>query len=892
MMKKILCFLLGIALLLPGMALGAADTSSYRNAEEMVALSKEECTETLPLREGTNTITAPGAYLVQGKIQGQLIIDAEDADVYLLLDGVSITSPDGPALHVKAAHEVFITLAEGTVSTLTDSAAYTLPDGEDEPDGALFSKADLALNGEGTLQVVGQYNDGIVSKDSLTIASACVQVESVGDGIRGKDSLTVYRATLNVTAGQDGLKSTNDKDSSKGWVSLMESDITIQSANDGVQAETELTVNGGMMTIVSGGGCQAEYRQELAAPVRKGDAAQLEDEVEEEDEDAPSTKGLKATNIDIIDGTFIISSRDDAIHANGSITLEGGSFTLSSNDDAIHADDNFTILDGDVLITECYEGIEASHMTFAGGRTDVTAIDDGWNAANKAAAEAESGRKKKNHDFSLTVSGGEHTILAGGDAIDSNGDMLFSGGITLAASSNTLKEVPIDYPEVCSCKVAGGILAATGAYGKNTQNVNQTEGQASVLIKWKEEQAAGTLISLSMEGKTLFTLSPKANFKCLIFSAPDVQTGSSLTVALGDEEGSTRKIGEAICFFPVGSGSGTGSAGGKSNAAGNNGSAGGSGNAAGNNGSESKDSTGSTESTGSAENTGNAGGKSSKKRKGTQTESALSVPTDLVLETVTPAPAETEEANYVSLTARPRKTQAAAVTTAAPAQSEDVATAYGTMTAHPAGKNALGYWLYVPDGAGSQPLPLIVYLHGGSGKGSDLSLITGTAGFPQYLQQGQLGDVQAYVLCPQCPADQSGWRALSKQVFTLMDQISATYPVNKDKIILTGHSMGGTGTWALAALAPERFSCIIPMSGSTKVSDRNKEALSTLSVWAFAGEKDKVVDPASSTNLIALLQEVNPNAKLTLFPDAEHRDVPGLAWLDTSLGLMNWALAQ
>lgn len=859
MMKKIICFMLIIALLLPGMALGAADTSSYRNAEEMVALSKEECTETLPLREGTNTITAPGAYLVQGQIQGQLIIDAEDADVYLLLDGVSITSPDGPALHVKAAHEVFITLAEGTVSTLTDSAAYTLPDGEDEPNGALFSKADLALNGEGTLHVVGQYNDGIVSKDSLTIASACVQVESVGDGIRGKDSLTIYRATLNVTAGQDGLKSTNDKDSNKGWVSLMESDMTIQSANDGVQAETDLTINGGMMTIVSGGGCQAEYRQELAAPVRKGDAAQAEDEVEEEDEDAPSTKGLKATNIDIIDGTFIISSRDDAIHANGSITLEGGSFTLSSNDDAIHADDNFTILDGDVLITECYEGIEASHMTFAGGRTDVTAIDDGWNAANKAAAEAESGRKKKSHDFSLTVSGGEHTILAGGDAIDSNGDMLFSGGITLAASSNTLKEVPIDYPEVCSCKIAGGILAATGSYGKNTQNVNQTEGQASVLIKWKEEQAAGTLISLSMEGKTLFTLSPKANFKCLIFSAPDLQTGSSLTVALGDEEGSTRKIGENICFFPIGSGSG--------NAAGNNGSAGG------------KD-------TGSAENNG------SKKRKGTQTESDLSVPTDLVLETVTPAPAETEEANYVSLTARPRKTQAAAVTTAAPAQSEDVATAYGTMTAHPAGKNTLGYWLYVPDGAGSQPLPLIVYLHGGSGKGSDLSLITGTAGFPQYLQQGQLGDVQAYVLCPQCPANQSGWRALSKQVFTLIDQVSATYPVNKDKIILTGHSMGGTGTWALAALAPERFSCIIPMSGSTKVSDRNKEALSTLSVWAFAGEKDKVVDPASSTNLIALLQEVNPNAKLTLFPDAEHRDVPGLAWLDTSLGLMNWALAQ
>ncbi len=866
MMKKLLSLLLIIALLLPGMALGAADTSAYRHAEEVVPLEREECTETLTLQDGTNTITAPGAYLVQGSIRGQLVIDAEEGDVYLLLDGVSITAPDGPALHVKSAHQVFITLASGTESTLTDSATYTLPDGEDEPNGALFSKADLAINGEGTLHVVGQYDDGIVSKDSLFIASAALQVESAGDGIRGKDSLTVYRATLKVTAGKDGLKSSNDKDSSKGWVSLMESDIAIQSVNDGVQAETDLSINGGMMTIVSGGGCSPEYRQELAAPVRKGDAAQEEDEVEEEPEDVPSTKGLKATNIDIIDGTFLISSRDDAIHANGSITLEGGSFTLSSNDDAIHADNNFTMLDGDVLITECYEGIEASHITFAGGKTDVTAIDDGWNAASKAVSEAESGRKKKSHDFSLTVSGGEHSILSGGDAIDSNGDILISGGITLAASSNTMKEVPIDYPEVCTCTITGGILAATGPYGKNTQNVNQAEGQASVLMKWKEEQPAGTTISLSMEGKPLFALSPKANFKCLIFSAPDLQVGSSLTVALGDGDASTRKIGESICFFPVGTG--------KTGNAGNAGDTG------------STDKTSKASKTSKTGNAGNAGSKGKKK------EETLSDPTDLTPETVTPAPAATTAAGYVTLTARPRKTTPVATVTAAPAQGDRVVTAYGTMTAYPATKNSLGYWLYVPDGAENQSLPLIVYLHGGSGKGSDLSLITNAAGFPQYLQQGQLGDVRAYVICPQCPADQSGWRALSKQVFTLMDRITAAYPINKEKIILTGHSMGGTGTWALAAIAPERFSCIIPMSGSTKVSDKNKDALSSLSVWAFAGEKDKVVDPASSTNLIALLQEVNPNAKLTLFPDAEHRDVPGLAWLDASLGLMDWALGQ
>lgn len=119
-------------------------------------------------------------------------------NVFLLMDGVSITSPDGPAVYIKAADEVILTLADGTQITLTDSAVYTLPDGEDEPDGALFSKTDLSINGTGTLRVKAHYDDGIVRKDSLVIANTGIIVDSRGDAIRGKDSVMLHHATISA----------------------------------------------------------------------------------------------------------------------------------------------------------------------------------------------------------------------------------------------------------------------------------------------------------------------------------------------------------------------------------------------------------------------------------------------------------------------------------------------------------------------------------------------------------------------------------------------------------------------------------------------------------------------------------------------------------------------
>ena len=121
--------------------------------------------------------------------------------------------------------------------------------------------------------------------------------------------------------------------------------------------------------------------------------------------------------------------------------------------------------------------------------------------------------------------------------------------------------------------------------------------------------------------------------------------------------------------------------------------------------------------------------------------------------------------------------------------------------------NSLGelkYWLYTPSDP-TENMPLIVYLHGGSGKGDDLELITAVDGFPKYLRDGQLGDVRAYVIIPQLPSSQKGWANGAAAVYELIQVTVSKFGIDEENISLTGHSMGGTGTWNLALSYPTLF---------------------------------------------------------------------------------------
>lgn len=198
--------------------------------------------------EGTTaTITASGSYTLSGTCdQGKLVIDA-DGKVTLVLDTLTLASADGPVIDIRDAKEVTISLPADTHSTLTDAAQYT--SAADGQDAAIFSKADLIINGEGALTVNGQYNDGIASRDTLLIEGGDITVHAKNHGIKGKDYLIITGGVIRVDAGGDGLKATNEDQATLGYVQIDGGTLQVTAQDDGISAVSQLTVHGGDISI-------------------------------------------------------------------------------------------------------------------------------------------------------------------------------------------------------------------------------------------------------------------------------------------------------------------------------------------------------------------------------------------------------------------------------------------------------------------------------------------------------------------------------------------------------------------------------------------------------------------------------------------------------------------
>ena len=205
--------------------------------------------------------------------------------------------------------------------------------------------------------------------------------------------------------------------------------------------------------------------------------------------------------------------------------------------------------------------------------------------------------------------------------------------------------------------------------------------------------------------------------------------------------------------------------------------------------------------------------------------------------------------------------------------------------------DGLRYWLYTPRDA-AENMPLILYLHNSNGKGDDLDILMAEDGFPKYVAEGTLGELPAYIVMPQLPKEEKAWADLKEPIKALISHMTGAYGIDSARISITGHSMGGTGTFAIAAAYPELFCCAVPMSG--RVPDRQKalQALSAMPVWAFVGTADTVTPPKLSRDFIVSLQERNQKAQITAIEGAEHAQVPGKAFLEPAFDLVGWMLAQ
>ena len=206
---------------------------------------------------GIVTITEGGTYEISGTLEdGQICVKAPDEDVTLILKNVSVTSSSGSPFVILKANSVTLSLPDGTESTLTDSETY-----DSDEDACLYSKADLTIEGTGTLTVNANYKNGITGKDTLTIRDSTLSVTAANHGITGKDSLTAENASLTVQSGGDAIRSTNNEDGALGFILLNDCTLDLTAAEDGVQAETVLTIDGAtggtFSTHLSGAGTVA-----------------------------------------------------------------------------------------------------------------------------------------------------------------------------------------------------------------------------------------------------------------------------------------------------------------------------------------------------------------------------------------------------------------------------------------------------------------------------------------------------------------------------------------------------------------------------------------------------------------------------------------------------------
>lgn len=221
--------------------------------------------------------------------------------------------------------------------------------------------------------------------------------------------------------------------------------------------------------------------------------------------------------------------------------------------------------------------------------------------------------------------------------------------------------------------------------------------------------------------------------------------------------------------------------------------------------------------------------------------------------------------------------------------------AQGTMTKQAFttsdGSQTINYWLYTPSNA-TEEMPLIVYLHGGSGKGDDLDKLTSNDGFPKYLSDGVFGDLRAYVIIPQLKSTFKGWSDNAIGVRDLIVSTQKNYSIDSGNISLTGHSMGGTGTWSIALRFPKLFNKIAPMSGSIDNTEENVNTLSSLKIWACVGSADNIVDPQKSIDIINALKAADVDAKITVFEGVDHFGVPEYAYKDLSLGVVAWLIGK
>ncbi len=302
------------------------------------------------------------------------------------------------------------------------------------------------------------------------------------------------------------------------------------------------------------------------------------------DADSTSTKGIKSDGALYVNGgTFTINSADDSFHSNSDATINDGTYTISSGDDGIHADSALLVNGGTITVIESYEGLEGLNITINDGKIDITASDDGMNAAGGNDASGFGGRggdgfkgmqapdaaqksdsasdtaqttgnitvaaqKSDNTSVAsqdtdtasddemwMVINGGYVHVLAGGDGLDSNGDLTINGGEVYVDGPSDNGNSAIDYGEKSSFYINGGTVVAVGSSGM-AEDVSSDSKQQAAFVKLDSQADAGDVTLKDADGNEIISYTAQKKYDCVIISTAALKEGQTYTLSASGNE--------------------------------------------------------------------------------------------------------------------------------------------------------------------------------------------------------------------------------------------------------------------------------------------------------------------------------------------------------------------
>ena len=181
--------------------------------------------------------------------------------------------------------------------------------------------------------------------------------------------------------------------------------------------------------------------------------------------------------------------------------------------------------------------------------------------------------------------------------------------------------------------------------------------------------------------------------------------------------------------------------------------------------------------------------------------------------------------------------------------------------------NALPY-LFSAAANADQPAPLVLFLHGGRGRGTELNTLL-KWGLPRFVNESDA--LPYFFAAPQIPEEQT-WVDRASDAIALLDQLIASHPIDPSRAIVAGFSLGSAGAWHLSTSHPDRFAGLVAVSGRVPktLGESELAVLKDIPIQIFQGGKDENLPVEDTEQFVSTLRGLGATVDFIVLPEGDH----------------------